>query len=144
MIGHLLDTNVLSEIRKARRGGSPAVRAWWEGMRSQPVYLSVLVLGEIRKGIVLLRRKDPAAAVSFEAWLEETKNAFQSRILDLDVGTTQIWGDLQAIRPLPAIDGLLAATALRHDLTLVTRNIDDFAGLGLRLFNPFGTTPTAS
>lgn len=137
MSGHLLDTNVLSEIRKSRRERASKVAVWWETMRNEPVFLSVLVLGEVRKGIELLRRKDEKASRVLERWLTETREAFAGRILDIELETALRWGELSAIRPLPQVDGLLAATALQHDLTLVTRNTEDFSGLGVRIFNPF-------
>jgi predicted nucleic acid-binding protein len=137
MNGYLLDTNILSAIRKSRRERSAEVSAWWETMKSEPVYLSVLVLGEIRKGIDLLSRKDPEAALVLDHWLAETRATFVGRILDVNLETALMWGALSAIRPLPQVDGLLAATGLHHDLTLVTRNTGDFDGLGLRIFNPF-------
>jgi predicted nucleic acid-binding protein len=137
MNGYLLDTNILSEIRKSRQTRAGKVSAWWETMKTEPVFLSVLVLGEVRKGIDLLSRRDPATALVLERWLKETREAFSGKILEVNLETALRWGMLSAIRPQPQVDGLLAATALTHDLTLVTRNIDDFRGVGLRVFNPF-------
>lgn len=137
MNGYLLDTNILSEIRKSQRLRDGKVFAWWQILRNEPVFLSVLVLGEVRKAIDLLARKDPKSAQKLDQWLAETREQFAGRILDVTLETALEWGGLSAIRPLPQVDGLLAATALRHDLTLVTRNIDDFRGLGVHLLNPF-------
>jgi len=137
MNGYLLDTNILSEIRRARQTPTSKISVWWETMKTEPVFLSVLVLGEVRKGIDLLSRRDPVTALVFERWLKETREAFAGKVLDVNLDTALRWGMLCAIRPLPQVDGLIAATALIHDLTLVTRNIDDFRGLGLRVFNPF-------
>jgi toxin FitB len=137
MSGYLLDTNVLSELRKSQRLRDGNVFAWWQTIRKEPVFLSVLVLGEVRKGIDLLARKDLMAAQKLEQWLVETREQFAGRILDVTLETALKWGALSAIRTLPQVDGLLAATALDHDLTLVTRNTDDFRELRLRLLNPF-------
>ncbi len=137
MRGYLLDTNILSEIRKSRRTRSTKVAEWWDTMQNEPVFLSVLVLGEVRKGIDLLSRKDPSAAKALETWLTETKDVFAGRILDVNLDIALRWGTLSAIRPLPQIDGLIAATVLIHNLTLVTRNIDDFRDLDLQVLNPF-------
>ena len=137
MNGYLLDTNILSEIRKSRCSPTIKVSAWWETMKSESVFLSVLVLGEVRKGIDILGRRDPATGLVLERWLKETSDAFAGKILNVNLETALRWGQLSAIRTLPQVDGILAATALIHDLTLVTRNIDDFRGFGLRVFNPF-------
>ena len=137
MNGYLLDTNVLSEIRKSQRLRNSSVFAWWQTMRNESVFLSVLVLGEVRKGIDLLARKDSTAAQKLDQWLAETLEQFAGRILDVSLETALKWGELSAIRTLPQVNGLLAATALHHNLTLVTRNTDDFRGLGLSLHNPF-------
>ena len=135
-MSYLIDTNVLSELR--RRQPDPNVVAWMQARPRQSLFLSVLTLGEIRKG--LERVEDAARKQSLLDWLEvELPNYFVGRLLTVDAHTADRWGRLmaQAGRPLPAIDGLLAATALQHDLTLVTRNIKDFAGLEVRLINPW-------
>ncbi len=136
-MSYLIDTNVLSELRRKQPDSN--VVAWMQARPRQSLFLSVLTLGEIRKG--LERVEDATRKQSLLDWLEvELPNYFVGRMLAVDVHTADRWGRLmaQAGRPLPAIDGLLAATALQHDLTLVTRNIKDFAGLEVRLLNPWG------
>jgi toxin FitB len=133
---YLIDTNVLSELRK--RLPEPRVVAWMEARPRHALCLSVLTLGEIRKG--LERVEDPARRQALIDWLElELPGFFSGRLLAVDAPTADRWGRLlaRAGRPLPAIDSLLAATALAHDLTLVTRNTKDFAGLGVSLINPW-------
>ena len=132
----LIDTNALSELKK--RKPHPGVARWFEIQPSSGLYLSVLTLGELRKGIYAMpdgERKD-----RFSAWLDgEVPSFFTGRILDLDAPVADRWGRLcvDAGRPLPAIDSLLAATALVHGLTLVTRNLADFELPGVRVVNPW-------
>ena len=135
-MSYLVDTNVLSELR--RKQPQPRVVAWFAARPRQSLYLSVLTLGEIRKGIE--RLNDAARQQPLVDWLEvELPNYFLGRLLAVDAHTADRWGRLpsSAGRPLPAVDSLLAATALQHDLTLVTRNTKDFDGLNLRLVNPW-------
>ena len=133
---YLVDTNVISEIRKGARG-NPGVVAWYATVTDEDLCLSVLVLGEIRKGVELKRRRDPAQADLLEAWLDQIKIAFGDRALPVDATIFEAWGRMAAVRSVPVIDGLLAATAKVHDLTLVTRNEADVADLGARILNPF-------
>ena len=135
-MSYLIDTNVLSELR--RKQPDPHVVAWMQARPGAALFLSVLTLGEIRKGIE--RVEDGARKQALLDWLEvELPHYFLGRLLGIDAHTADRWGCLMASagRPLPAIDGLLAATALQHDLTLVTRNTKDFAGLTVRLINPW-------
>jgi len=135
-LSYLIDTNVLSELR--RKQPDPQVVAWLQARPPQSLFLSVLTLGEIRKGIE--RVTDIGRQQAFLDWLEvELPNYFLNRLLNIDAHTADRWGRLMASagRPLPAIDGLLAATALQHDLTLVTRNIKDFSGLQVKLISPW-------
>jgi predicted nucleic acid-binding protein len=143
MRGYLLDTNVLSEIRKGPQRALPEVYQWWLGMRDQELYLSVMTLGEIRKGIDRLGARDVSQTVALERWLDEVKTTFRERVIEISVAVAEHWGKLQAIRSLPEVDALLAASALEHDLTLVTRNEADFKGLGIRVLNPFLQPPAA-
>ncbi len=131
----LLDTNVVSELRKGSRGDAGVVR--WASGRQDDAWLSVLTVGEIRRGIELRRRKDEVAARHLDVWLQGLLGAFESRILVVDARVAEVWGRLNVPDPLPTVDGLLAATALVHDLTLVTRNVEGIAGTGVRLLNPF-------
>lgn len=132
----LIDTNVISEVRKGDRC-DPGVAAWWAGVAEDELWLSALVLGEIRKGVELARRRDPQKAAALEAWLGEVVSGFGDRVLPVDAGVAEEWGRMNAIRPVPVIDALLAATAKTNDLTLVTRNEADVAGLGVEVLNPF-------
>lgn len=136
MVRLLLDTNVLSEIRKGDRC-DPNVSNWFSTIDQEFIYLSILVTGEVRKGIELKRAKDPTQALLLEQWLMKIETHYFGRILPINAETCDIWGKLNAIRPLPVIDSLLAATALQHDLTLVTRNVKDMQDTGAKLFNPF-------
>ncbi len=139
MPGYLLDTNVLSEIRKGAHRARPEVWQWWLGMQDQELFLSVMTLGEIRKGIDRLGSRDAAKTLVLERWLEEVKRAFQEHLIEVTPAIAECWGRLQAIRSLPEVDALLAASALQHEFTLVTRNELDFAGLPIRVLNPFQT-----
>ena len=112
---------------------------WFAGIDDASIHLSVLVTGEIRKGIELKRSKDPAQALALEQWLGKMEAYYCDRIFMLDAETCDIWGKLNAIRPLPVIDSLLAATAIQHDLTLVTQNVSDVENTGVKLLNPFET-----
>lgn len=132
----LLDTNVLSEVRKRDRADL-GVQHWFQATAEDALFLSVLVLGEIRQGIEQKRRRDPQAAHHLEVWLEGLETTFGDRLLSVDAAVADAWGRLNALRPLPVADGLLAATALVHGLTLVTRNTNDFARTSVSLLNPF-------
>jgi predicted nucleic acid-binding protein len=135
-VPYLLDTNVLSELRKGPRGDK-CVRAWASDVKSERHYVSVLSLGEIRKGIERLRRTAPERCEVFEEWLELLTVEYAGDILDVTNAITDRWGRLEAGRTRPVIDGLLAATALEFSLTIATRNVKDFAGTGVKLVNPF-------
>lgn len=135
-MSYLIDTNVLSELR--RKQPDPRVVAWLQERPRQALYLSVLTLGEIRKGVERIDELQRKQALL--DWLEvELPHYFAGRLLPIDAQTADRWGRLMAtcVRPVPAIDGLLAASALQHDLTLVTRNIRDFAGLTVPLIDPW-------
>ena len=136
---YLLDTNVVSELRKRDRCDEN-VAAWYTSISDDNLYLSVLTLGEIRKGIELLRNRDPGQAEVLENWLAYLEPNFEGRILSIDADITDAWGRMHQIRNIPAVDGLLAATAKIHRLMLVTRNIQHFQGLGVNLLNPFSPT----
>jgi len=135
-LSYLLDTNVLSELR--RKSPHPGVVAWFGRRPASTLFLSVLTLGEIRKGVEGLPDAERRSALV--DWLEVDLPAFfLGRLLPVDAPVADRWGRLLAAagRPIPAIDSLLAATALHHDLTLVTRNLRDFEGLGVALINPW-------
>lgn len=139
MAGYLLDTNILSKIRKGADRATPQVWQWWLGMENEELFLSVLTIGEIRKGIDRLSLRDAARTLVLERWLDEVKTSYHERLIEVDASIAEHWGRLQALRSLPEVDALLAATALKDELTLVTRNTTDFKGLGLQLLNPFET-----
>lgn len=132
----LIDTNIISEVRKGERCDA-AVAAWWAGVAEDDLWLSALVVGEIRKGVELARRRDPRKAEVLETWLSDVLSGFGDRVLPVDATVAEEWGRMNAIRPVPVIDALLAATAKANDLTLVTRNEADVAGLGVEVLNPF-------
>jgi predicted nucleic acid-binding protein len=134
-MNYLLDTNVVSEIRKPN--ADPSVRGWYEGVRGDELFVSVLVVGEVRRGIERIRRRDSDQAEVYERWLATLQARYSGRILPITAEIAEEWGRLNAPDPLPEVDGLLAATARVHGLTLVTRNTADFARTGVRLLNPF-------
>ena len=136
MPSYLLDTNVLSELRKGARGDQ-RVRAWAAAVRGERHFVSVLTLGEVRKGIERLRRTAPDRCKVFEQWLERLCVDYAGDILGVTDAIADRWGRLEADRARPVIDGLLAATALENSLTIATRNTKDFAGTGVKLVNPF-------
>lgn len=131
----LVDTNILSELRKGERT-APGIRAWFDAADGDELYTSVLVVGELRRGIESIRRRDEPAALALETWLERLTEAFADRVLAVDAAVADQWGRLNVPDPVPTVDGLLAATALVHDLTLVTRNTRDVARTGVRLLDP--------
>ncbi|MEU0480067.1 type II toxin-antitoxin system VapC family toxin [Streptosporangium sp. NPDC006013] len=134
-IGYLLDTNVVSEARK--RNGSPQVKDWIAAAHGPTLYISSLTVGEIRCEVELRRRRDPDQATVLERWLHGLQRQFDDRIVPVTVEAAEEWGRLNAIRPLPTTDGLIAATARVNGWTLVSRNIKDFAGTGVSVVNPF-------
>ncbi|MCA3288424.1 MAG: type II toxin-antitoxin system VapC family toxin [Roseomonas sp.] len=132
----LVDTNIISEVRKGARCHL-AVAAWWSGVEDRDLFLSTLTIGEIRRGVEAVRTREPDKARALEAWLQAIMQAFGPRILGIDAAVAESWGRISAIRSVPVVDALLAATASVHGLILVTRNATDVAGLGVRVLNPF-------
>ena len=135
----LVDTNILSELRKGDRANE-GVCAWFADAAEDELFTSVLVLGEVRRGIESIRRRDVPSALALEQWLLRLTTNFSDRVLPIDARVADRWGGLNVPDPVPTVDGLLAATALVHELVLVTRNIRDVAGTGVRLLDP--TSPT--
>ena len=131
----LVDTNVLSELRKGDRANE-GVRSWFASVEDDDLFTSVLVLGEVRRGIESIRRRDATAALALEQWLLRLTATFSDRVLPVDAQVADRWGRLNVPDPIPTVDGLLAATALVHDLVLVTRNTRDVVRTGVRLLNP--------
>lgn len=140
-MSYLLDTNIISEIRKAGRANN-RVAAWYESISDRDLYLSVLVLGEIRQGIERVRPRDPTAAVALERWLGQVRETFGARVLPVSLSVAEEWGRMNSVRSLPVIDGLLAATAKVHGLILITRNVRDITGTGVTCIDPFKSAPT--
>lgn len=138
---YLVDTNIVSEVRKAERC-DPNVAAWYAKLEDSEIFLSVLVVGEIRKGIELARRNDQPKAEALGRWLQRLETRFGDRILPIDSLIADEWGRMSAIRPIPVIDGLLGATAKVYGLTLATRNDGDVHGLGMSVVNPFKVADT--
>lgn len=134
-MAYLLDTCVISELRKPHC--DPSVATWMAGIRPDEAFLSVLTLGEIRRGIELHRTKDAKAAGAIARWLLGLESHYSERILPITAGIADRWGRLCLNQPLPVSDGLIAATGLEHKLTVVTRNVSDFQRSGVNTFNPF-------
>lgn len=137
----LLDTNVLSELRRYRP--DPSVSDWFGAMTGSTLRVSVLTVGELRHGAERIRRRDPAQAEALDGWCRRLGEAWADRLVPVDAAVAEAWGRLHAVRPLPIVDGLLGATALVHGWTLVTRDVADLAGTGVALYDPwtFGTDP---
>jgi predicted nucleic acid-binding protein len=110
---------------------------WFQGIDDDDLLTSVLVLGELRRGVESVRRRDAAAAAALEQWLCRLTELFADRVLPIDALVAERWGALNVPDPIPTVDGLLAATALVHGLTMVTRNTRDVARTGVALYNPF-------
>lgn len=132
----LLDTNVISEARKGP-GANAGVAKWFADADPAKLFLSALVVGELRQGVELARRRDRVFGQKLERWLAVIVDSYANRILAIDEKIAELWGRLNVPNPVPVVDGLLAATALTHDLTLVTRNTRHVAGTGARLLDPF-------
>lgn len=132
---YLLDTNVLSEVRRPR--GDVGVKRWVSSVPNRDLYLSVLTLGEVRRGIGLLGRRDPAQAEVYEAWLIIVLRDYADRVLPVDAEAAEEWGRMNVPNPVSIVDGLMAATAKVRTMTFVTRNTSDVARTGVRLLNPF-------
>lgn len=132
---YLLDTNILSETRKKK--ADAGVISFLEVADSSTLYISVLTLGELRKGVAKKQRDDPEMAKKLAGWLDGLELSFADRILGIDAATAKRWGDWSAERQRPVVDTLLAATAMQRELTFVTRNIRDVQGLPVKLLDPW-------
>ncbi len=135
-MSYLVDTNIISEVRKGDRCDRN-VAGWWATLEDEDLYLSVLVLGEVRKGIERVRPRDPAQAEAIDRWLAAVRSEFEGRILPVDQAVADEWGRINAPRPVAILDGLLAATAKVNGLTLATRNVVDIEGTGVSFVKPF-------
>jgi toxin FitB len=134
---YLLDTMVLSELRRWRP--DPSLVDWLEHVRPTDVYLSVVTIGEVEKGIAKQQRRDPAFAERLAAWLDGVLRYYAARILAVDVNVARRWGRLADAHGHAGADLLIAATAIEHGLAVVTRNVRDFERTGVPLINPFRT-----
>jgi predicted nucleic acid-binding protein len=132
---YLLDTNVLSETRK--RLADPRVMAFLAAAEPSALHLSVLTLGELRKGVAVKAKTDAAAAQLLSQWVDGLEFSFGDRIVGIDGATARLWGEWSAQRPRPVVDTLLAATATVHQMTLVTRNTVDVQDTGIATLNPW-------
>jgi len=137
-VRYLVDTNVISELRKGQRCNE-SVAAWWSTVKTEEIFLSVLTVGEIRKGIENIRRRDRPSADALEVWLSRVIAEHGDRILPIGLDIVEQWARLNVPDPLPVIDGLLAATAKVAGLTMVTRNVGDIASTGVELLNPWSS-----
>ena len=132
---YLLDTNVLSEVRRPR--GDAGVKRWISSVPTEDLYLSVLTLGEVRRGIGLLSRRDPVQANVYEAWLVTVLRDYADQVLPVDAEAAEEWGRMNVSDPISIVDGFMAATAKVKNMIFVTRNTADVARTGVRLLNPF-------
>jgi predicted nucleic acid-binding protein len=136
---YLIDTNVISEIRKKNKA-NPGVRKFFKNVQENDnrLFLSVITIGELRRGVELIRnRGDKKQARMLDKWLEEIIDNYSDTILDFSITESQVWGKLRAPHHENALDKQIAATALTYGLTVVTRNTADFERTGVKLFNPF-------
>ncbi|NVN88782.1 MAG: type II toxin-antitoxin system VapC family toxin [Rhodopseudomonas sp.] len=133
---YLIDTVTLSELRKRQR--DPQVVAWFERQRTADLFLSVISIGEIERGIARQRPTDPDFARALAAWLDKVLTVYSERIVPFDLRSARRWGALSAALGNDSADLMIAATALEHGLTVVTRNVSDFAPTGAAVVDPFG------
>jgi predicted nucleic acid-binding protein len=134
-VNYLLDTNVVSEL--GRRYPDRKVAAWANGVDTMDLHLSLLTLGEIAKGVAMAERRDAIRGAALSQWLDGLRREYADRIIGIDGKIAETWGRLSSGRSIPIVDALPAATALVHDLTLVTRNTRDIADIGVRTINPW-------
>lgn len=136
MKGYLLDTNVVSELRKRERGDDH-LRDWFSSHRDDEFWLSVLVVGELLRGVELISRRDETSAGVLRDWLDSIVDEFADHILPVTIAISERWALLSVPDPVSVVDGLLAATAIEHGLTLVTRNVSDVSRTGVACIDPF-------
>jgi predicted nucleic acid-binding protein len=135
----LIDTVTLSELRRRRR--NPEVVAWFEAQRASDLFLSVVSIGEIERGIMRQRGADPAFADALAAWLDRVLALYGEQVLPFDLQAARRWGVLSATLGNDSVDLMIAATALEHGLTVVTRNVSDFTPTKVAVFDPFTHRP---
>lgn len=134
-LAYLLDTNVLSETRKKR--ADAGVISFLQAAEASSLYISVLTLGELRKGVAKKKLEDPEAARRLAEWVDGLEFSFADRMIGIDAAIARLWGDWSGNRPRAVVDTLLAATAVKHGLSLVTRNIRDVRDIPVKLLNPW-------
>ena len=139
----LADTNVVSELRKGP-GANKCVVEWFEPLASDQVFVSVVTIGEIRKGIEGIRGRDRRTTDRLEDWLRDLMRIYADRVLPIDTVVAEEWGRMSASNPLPVLDALIAATAKVHGLVVATRNTKDIRRTGVRCVNPFESSATSS
>lgn len=130
----LLDTSIVSELRRPR--ADAGLLSWFDAQPASALFLSIVTVGEVRQGIEQLRKRDAKQASLLDRWLNGLSQFYEDRLLYIDGTVADEWGRLRARRSVPVMDALIAATARVHGLTLVTRNVRDFANLGVDLLNP--------
>jgi predicted nucleic acid-binding protein len=135
-LSYLVDTNVLSELRKGKRCDR-AVSAWASALADDEFFISVLTIGEIRRGIEGIRRRDAKAAAALDSWLARIHATHSDRVVGLDQAIAEEWGRMSVPDPIPVVDGLLAATARVLGLTVATRNVGDVESTGVACVDPF-------
>lgn len=136
----LLDTNVVSELRKGARA-NPRVLEWFNDVADADIHLSVLAVGELRRGVETVRRHDPAQATALDRWVNRLVANHAERVVPVDGAIADRWGRLASIRVASVVDTLMAATAIERGLVLVTRNVKDVAWTGVSYLDPFAAVP---
>jgi len=136
----LVDTNVISELKRGRKAALPVV-TWFESLLPENVFTSMIVLGEIRRGIELIARRDKLRSEALEQWYAMMRERLGSRVLAVDEPVMTIWARLSVPKVLPVYDGLIAATALLHGLIIATRNTQDYRRAGVEVINPWQDRP---
>ena len=134
---YVLDTNVISELRQGKPKQSAQVRAWAAGQPARQLFLSAISMLELEKGVMALERRTPPQGAALRVWLTGVRATFAGRILPFTDNTATLCAAMHVLNPRSDRDAMIAATALEHGMTVVTRNVVDFAGTGVRIINPF-------